>query len=400
MKRLLPALLVAMLASAAEGLDWDPVVAGIVDAIDEEQFKSVIQDLEDFGTRFSEAPGYLEACQHVETVLESYGYSAYLQEFQLRDSDSRLSCWNVVGEYPGQGDPEQILIVCAHLDSDSDLPLAYAPGADDDASGCAAVLEVARVISQTGFEKTIRFVLFGAEEIGHQGSEYYAQQCLQSADSIVGVIDLDMVLYSPLWLEDTLLVGVDSSFCNGLAATVSDCASNYVPDMELLRVSYMCGSSDHSSFTELGYPAVLLIEAETSIYIHSFEDVLLNYLPYFPFGTNAARLAAGSIATLAIPVTQGIEEEPASSGREIEIHPSDNPFSSSVTIAFEGVQLPAAVEIFDTSGRRVRRFDIASGNSCCWDGTDGSGCELPDGTYLVRLSDGVRIGSSRIVRLH
>ncbi|MDM7991981.1 MAG: M20/M25/M40 family metallo-hydrolase [Candidatus Fermentibacter sp.] len=397
--RILPALIVALLSSAVEGLEWDPAVAALVDAVDEEQFKAAVQDLEDFGTRFSEAPGYLEACQHVEAVLESYGYAAYLQEFQLQDSDPRLSCWNVIGEYPGQFDPEQILIVCAHLDSDSDLPLAYAPGADDDASGCAAVLEVARVLSQTGFEKTIRFVFYGAEELGHQGSEYYAQQCLQAGDQIVGVIDLDMVLYSPLWLEDTLLIGADSSFCNGLAATVVDCASNYVPDMELLKVTYMCGSSDHSSFTELGYPAVLLIEKETSIYIHSFEDVLLNYMPYFPFGTNAVRLAAGSVATLAVPLPQGIGDGQLPPDGVIHISPSENPFDGPVLLSVSGVPAPALFEIYDTSGRLVRRIATAEGGSCCWDGRDSGGRDVPDGAYIVRVLAGGLSGSCRIVRL-
>jgi Zn-dependent M28 family amino/carboxypeptidase len=83
--------------------------------------------------------------------------------------------------------------VCAHLDTKSDKQLAYAPGADDNASGCAAVVELARILSGQTFAKTIKFVLFSREETGQQGSKAFAKTARANNENIVAAINLDMI---------------------------------------------------------------------------------------------------------------------------------------------------------------------------------------------------------------
>ena len=70
-----------------------------------------------------------------------------------------------------------------------------APGADDNASGTAAVIEAARIFSQYDFPFTIIYALWDEEEQGLIGSEYYATQAANAGDSILGVINLDMIGY-------------------------------------------------------------------------------------------------------------------------------------------------------------------------------------------------------------
>ena len=77
------------------------------------------------------------------------------------------------------------------------LPILYdvAPGADDNASGTAAVLEAARVLSQYRFKHTLRFVTFAAEEQGLIGSYYYVAEARSAGTPIGGAINLDMIAW-------------------------------------------------------------------------------------------------------------------------------------------------------------------------------------------------------------
>ena len=102
---------------------------------------------------------------------------------------------NVVATMPGLTDPDDIYVVCAHVDDTSNNPYNYAPGADDNASGTTAVMIAADVLSQYDFGSTIRFVAFTGEEQGLIGSHYYAQDAYNEGDNILGVLNLDMIAY-------------------------------------------------------------------------------------------------------------------------------------------------------------------------------------------------------------
>ena len=102
---------------------------------------------------------------------------------------------NVVGTIRGKKNPEQVVIICAHMDSKSEKRLVYAAGADDNASGCAAVLEISRLLSGHDFDKTIRFVIFSREEDGQDGSKAYVKDLVKRNEKIVAAINLDMIAY-------------------------------------------------------------------------------------------------------------------------------------------------------------------------------------------------------------
>ena len=99
-----------------------------------------------------------------------------------------------------------MVIVCAHYDSTSTQATTHAPGADDNASGTAAVMEMARVLAGYQFDYTIKFIAFSAEEWGLYGSRHYAQAAKQRGEQIVGVVNLDMIGYVDLEPEDLDIV--------------------------------------------------------------------------------------------------------------------------------------------------------------------------------------------------
>ncbi|MHC4235247.1 MAG: M28 family metallopeptidase, partial [Planctomycetota bacterium] len=125
------------------------------------------------------------AQDNIVFLFESYGLSVALEPFTYSSS----TYYNVVATKLGTVFPNQEYVVGAHYDSVDN------PGADDDASGVALILEVARVVSQYDSEYTIRFVAFDREEQGLYGSNAYVDDHI--GDDILGMIQADMVAYDP-----------------------------------------------------------------------------------------------------------------------------------------------------------------------------------------------------------
>lgn len=132
------------------------------------------------------------AADYVEAQLKSWDYNTTRQTFTCRE----LECFNIIGEIPGSKQPEKIVIVGGHYDS-----VRGTPGANDNGSGTAAMLALARHFKAAKPELTIRFVGFTNEEPpyfqnkGEMGSWVYAEQCRQNGDDIIGVISLETMGY-------------------------------------------------------------------------------------------------------------------------------------------------------------------------------------------------------------
>lgn len=110
-----------------------------------------------------------KATQYVFEQLQAMGLTASFQNWTSGSYSQR----NVVGELTGVALPAEVVLLTAHLD---DMPASGgAPGADDNASGCAALLAAADIMSRYRFERTIRFVFFTGEEQGLLGSATYAE---------------------------------------------------------------------------------------------------------------------------------------------------------------------------------------------------------------------------------
>ena len=229
---------------------------------------------------------------------------------------------NVYGVQTGTEYPNQKYIICAHYD---DMPSGtVAPGADDNASGTAAVIEAARVLSNYSFPFTIIYALWDEEEQGLVGSEYYATQAQNAGDSILGVINLDMIAY------DSNSDG-NADVHNSSVANTSD-----IKD-KMLEVNLLYGInldldvvpaqpySDHQSFLDHGFGAILLIEDDYDFnaYYHTTNDKLMYYNQ--PYYHKMARLSIGTLATFALNLDLKIVHTPiASRDNTNEIQTSAN----------------------------------------------------------------------------
>jgi hypothetical protein len=371
----------------------DDSISDIVAAVSQTYLQSNTQSLQDYQTRYSSTDSYDTACDWVQTKFEEYGLAATQQTFTL----GSYNCQNVIAELPGTVDSTVIWIICGHLDSTSPSQYTFAPGADDNASGSSAVVEAARILSGYDFNYTIRFICFGGEEQGLYGSSYYASQAASASENIVGVVNLDMIYYGPSGYE-VLWVPYNTG-STGLALALEAISDTYVPALTV-NVEYSPGTtySDHSSFWNEGYAAVLGIEQEvfSNPYYHQTSDILSNYLIYFPFGTNCAKAAIATVAYLAEPISTGIEGSHsgvAPSALSMSISP--NPVQGSATIVLSRrLETGAVVRVFDLAGRTMESLEI-SGEEGAALTVDVSG--LPAGAYVARAIEGDGITASAML---
>ncbi len=258
---------------------------------------------------------------------------------------------NVYAVQPGLVNTSEKYIVCAHYDGVT----SYC--ADDNASGTAAVIEVARILSQYQLENTVAYALWDEEELGLIGSRNYAQQASASGEQIAGVINLDMIGWDGnndgLMDIHTRNVGQSAALAN-----FGD-SLNTLYNLGLAPVIYNPGTtaSDHASFWTEGFTAIGYSESyyggDFNPYYHSSSDRISRFnLTYFH---NISKLVSATMAALAgeyVPTLVDIEEQVALSYDLKQNYP--NPFNNSTRIEYT-VQSPAEIElaVYNSLGEKM-----------------------------------------------
>jgi hypothetical protein len=301
--------------------------------------------------------------------------------FQVGTSYAR----NVIATLPGTVTPERIYILCGHLDSISETPTLDAPGANDNVSGTAVVLAAAEILKDYEFRSTIRFCAFTGEEQGLYGSGHYANVAQAARDSILGVVDCDIVAY---W-DDDYGVLVQGPTWSALLMHVMEEACAQFTGLATEHM-YAAWGSDHVSFLRSGYPACMAIELDFRSYPHYHRTTDFAHHNSTAFGTDVLRASMVTIAYL--PGVVGLRE--ASGAREAGATPAlasaPNPFAGSTILRF-ALPTPGRVNvsIYDVAGRLVRELVNEArppgSYQAIWDGRDHSGRQVGAGFYFTRL---------------
>jgi leucyl aminopeptidase len=220
---------------------------------------------------------------------------------------------NLIIDLPGETHPEEMVVLSAHYDTLSTSLLAPAPGADDDSTGLASLLEAARIFSQYRFARTIRFIFFTGEEQIEIGSRAYLLDHPQSG--IVGVINLDMFGYDANNDRCFEIHAGGLPASQELAQCVLDGIAAYQLDLRAeVFAATAIGDSDHSSFWAYHWPAILMVEnviapqpqqntcgpIDRNPYYHSANDKLEHINVTTAFAIARAGIAAA--ASLAMPL--------------------------------------------------------------------------------------------------
>ena len=218
---------------------------------------------------------------------------------------------NYVATLPGTG-PEagrRVFVLSAHYDSrgrSAADPQGPAPGADDDASGVAAVMAAARAMAPHEFGSTVVFLLASGGEQGNLGAAHWAEQARQRGLAIAGVIDDDRVGNSRTAAGGSergrvrlFAPGDDpDSPSRSLARAIHDAAARYVPALAvsvIFRVDRYGAAGGHRPFLERGWPAVRLTEAADDPRPHDDTPDFVD----FAYVTAVAQANTAALAALA-----------------------------------------------------------------------------------------------------
>jgi Peptidase family M28 len=261
-------------AARSTRVDW---IEQLVDQVSRPSFEANLIHLASFPTRHSTSVHYANAASWARDQLQALQYTTQLQSITVNGRSSQ----NVIADRQGNtAGARDVVLITAHLDSINIQggPMAPAPGADDNGSGSAGLLEMARVFATHHGEHDIRFVLFGGEEEGLFGSQrYIASLPALEKQRIRAVVNMDMIGTMNTSLQSVMLEGapVSESIIDALASAAATYTTLTV------ETSLNPFASDHVPFINAGIPAVLTIEGadSTNSNIHSMKDTLehINY---------------------------------------------------------------------------------------------------------------------------
>lgn len=253
------------------------------------------------------SPHNIKAGQYILEKFQSFGLTAYYQHHNATNI-------NVIAKKTGTKYPNQKYLITAHYDDWSTNSTDTVPGADDNASGVAAVLEAARLLANLNSEYTIEFIAFDEEEIGLYGSKGYADSAFARGDSILGVLNMDMISW------DGNNDGKMSVYLNNASNTIAD---EFIRTVQLYNINLTCSksynsaSSDHYYFWQRGYKAITLIEigSDFNPYYHSRQDTFDKFnLTYF---TNITKAAIATFLSWALDYKYSINHTPLPSGMDV-----------------------------------------------------------------------------------
>ena len=290
------------------------------------------------------------AADYITQRLENYGLYVTQQNFGSQGT-------NVIAIQTGTDFPDQYYMICAHYDAVT----FYA--ADDNASGTATVIETARLLSGQEFPYSIIYALWDEEEIGLIGSAYYANNANMLGLNIDGVINIDMIGWDG---NDDGLIELHTKFVNNsvpLADFVANINSVYSLNLSPSIKNPGTPYSDHSSFWDNNFSAIMLIEGyysnDFNPYYHSVNDRISEFnLPYFH---KCARLAIGSLSSLAMSNITSVENYFETSGDISTIANHPNPFSNETVVDIQMKNESVAhIFVMNNIGQKVK--DIFHGN--------------------------------------
>jgi hypothetical protein len=318
----------------------NPDVSKIVSEVSEERITETLKKLESFGTRnllsSDDSPGRGVGAARKWIFDQLRGYSPRLEvsydQYRVKKIAGRNSrvprdvdLYNIVAVLPGTVHPEQRVLITAHYDTlvlagptgassnngetpaapDPDTP---SPGVTDDGSGTACVMELARILSQRVFEKTLVFVAFSGEEEGLLGSSLYSAKAKKQDQKIEAVLNNDIIgsEISGSGRTENRRVNVFSddpldSPSRTLARYVREIGERYVPSMRvdlIFRADRVARGGDHTPFSLEGFGAVRFSSPQEDFsHEHTATDTFEH--TSVPYITRVTRVNAAVAASLA-----------------------------------------------------------------------------------------------------
>ena len=250
----------------------DPLVSAVVERVSASRWFAALGTLASFN-RSSYGLEIDQARDWLAQRFSALGLQVEQQTFTFSGSGGvQVSVENVIGMQLGREFPNEWIVVGGHYDSrninNTPTGTALTPGAEDNASGCAGVLEMARVLYRTPPKRSVFFVCYAGEEQGLHGGHAHAQRWQSQgvlAQLRVALI-MDMIGFSADSDLDVLLE-TNATHAATLHPRWSNYASVYAPELRVV-LSNSASGSDHVPYLQRGRPSILTIENDWNVYSH------------------------------------------------------------------------------------------------------------------------------------
>jgi leucyl aminopeptidase len=267
-------------AAAREALIYK--ITGDVKADSLESYVAWMQSL---GTRFALANSHRNVALTIRNRFIGMGYSdTKIDSFSITKVYNGVTYnqmqYNVIATLEGNTPSDSICIIGGHYDdiTGSTNPFTVAPGANDNASGVAAALEVARVIKKNSFTpaNTIKFIAFGSEELGLYGSNAYAFNASHTLEKIKFILNNDMIAYQPGNDKTNWQVNIiDYNNSHSLRRYAENLCRKYTI-LEPYNNNTYSNASDSYPFYNNGYKALFFFSKIMDPNYHTVNDVVSN----------------------------------------------------------------------------------------------------------------------------
>ena len=234
-----------------------PDIAALTARVEQERLRAHVDAIDEPRNAFDQPEALQRTVDYVAGELEAYGYPVRLEPVTFSDATFP----NIIAVQEGASCAERVFIIGAHYDSVADTP-----GADDDASGVAAMLEIARVLADTRLPATVWYTGFTMEENGLVGSFNMAQDAAEAGLEVVGMYSLEMIGYTTEESDFIVILGNRASV--RLTDGYRRAQEAHVPELPSV-IANVPGNgeeqpdsrrSDNAPFWDRGFQAVMVTD--------------------------------------------------------------------------------------------------------------------------------------------
>lgn len=267
--------------------ETNPSIVEMINQVDTVNLYNTIAWMQQY-IRDAASPEALLTQNYLLDRFEELGLETYIHNHTdyIGGTDT-LDAGNIIAVQPGTEFPDEYIVISSHYDHPD------GPGADDNASGTAGMLECARILSQYSFKRTILYISFNGEEYGLVGSYPFVQKCAREEMNIIGVFNLDMIGFWPGEEYGSLaMYSGDSYISEKFFEYYQHVANLYLLEMPTYR--YSNGGAvggDQMCFNIYEYPALYIGDIEykeQNVYYHTPSDTI-------GAGVNSFALAGGFV---------------------------------------------------------------------------------------------------------
>jgi hypothetical protein len=242
----------------------DQYISGFVNKINTDSLLNYVTRMQNMSTRFMLADNHRQVAVWLKNKFIQLGYAdTKLDSFNITTTFMEIEYttmqYNVIAALIGNTYPDSICVLGAHYDnrlsSTTGDPFVFVPGANDNATGVAATLEIARIMKERSFipSSTIQFVAFGAEELGLFGSIHFSQKASARGEKIKMMLNNDMIGI-PFQSDQGLW------YVNSSVASINDNAN--------------AGKSDSYPFYRYGFKSLFFIQNALGSTYHTENDLV------------------------------------------------------------------------------------------------------------------------------